>query len=31
MLRNTPGRYGVVTKTLHWLIALGVIGVIWLG
>ena len=31
MLRNTPDRYGVLTKALHWLIALGIIGMIWLG
>lgn len=31
MLRNTRDRYGLVTKTLHWLIALGIIGMIWLG
>lgn len=31
MLRNTPERYGLVTKTLHWLIALGILGMTWLG
>ena len=31
MLRNTPDGYGSVTKCLHWLIALSMIGMIWLG
>lgn len=31
MLRNSPDRYGLVTKTLHWMIALGIMGMIWLG
>ena len=31
MLRNTPERYGLVTKCLHWGIALGIIGILWLG
>ena len=31
MLRNGPDGYGLVTKSLHWTIALGIIGLIWLG
>ncbi len=31
MLRNSKNRYGLVTKLLHWLIALGIIGLIGLG
>lgn len=31
MLRNTDAGYGLVSKLLHWLIAFGVIGLIWLG
>jgi cytochrome b561 len=31
MLRNTPEAYGLVTKCLHWGIALGIIGLLWLG
>ena len=31
MLRNTTDRYGLVTKLLHWLIALSIIGLIGLG
>ena len=28
---NTETRFGLVSKLLHWLIALGIIGLIWLG
>lgn len=31
MLKDTPERYGVVTKCLHWTIAFGTIGLIGLG
>lgn len=31
MLKNTEARYGVVSKGLHWLIALLIVGLIWLG
>jgi cytochrome b561 len=31
MLRNTPETYGLVTKCLHWGIAIGIIGMLWLG
>ena len=31
MLHNTPTRYGAVSKVLHWLIALGMIGLTGLG
>jgi cytochrome b561 len=31
MLRNTVNSYGLVSKALHWLIALGIIGLIALG
>jgi len=31
MLKNTPERYGLVTKGLHWIIACAILGLIWLG
>lgn len=31
MLKNTPERYGLVTKALHWVIAFAILGLIWLG
>lgn len=31
MLKNTAYSFGLVTRVLHWLIALGIIGLIWLG
>lgn len=31
MLRNRENSYGLVSKTLHWLIALGIVGLIGLG
>jgi len=31
MLKNTPERYGLVTKLLHWIIAFSILGLIWLG
>ncbi len=31
MIRNTPSRYGLVSKFLHWLGAFLMIGLIWLG
>lgn len=31
MLKNNAYRFGLVSKLLHWLIALGIIGLIWLG
>ncbi|MFQ5660418.1 MAG: cytochrome b [Gammaproteobacteria bacterium] len=30
-IRNTEGRYGLFSKLLHWLIAIFIIGLIWLG
>jgi cytochrome b561 len=31
MLKNSPESYGAVSKTLHWSLALLIIGLIWLG
>ncbi len=31
MLRNTPARYGIVSKCLHWLLAAMMLGLGWLG
>lgn len=31
MLRNSKDRYGLVSKAFHWLIAIGITGLIWLG
>lgn len=31
MLRSTDTRYGVITRALHWIVALIIIGLIWLG
>ncbi len=31
MLKNTLTRFGLISRLLHWLIALGIIGLIWLG
>ena len=31
MLRNSSESYGLVSKVVHWLIALGIIGLTWLG
>jgi cytochrome b561 len=31
MLRSTDARYGVITRILHWIVALIIIGLIWLG
>lgn len=31
MLRSTDTRYGVITRILHWAVALIIIGLIWLG
>jgi cytochrome b561 len=31
MLKNSPRDYGLVTKLLHWLVALLLLGLIWLG
>jgi len=30
-IKNTPNRFGLVTKLSHWLIAFAIIGLIWLG
>ncbi len=31
MLTNSPSQYGLISKSLHWLIALSIIGLTWLG
>ena len=31
MLSNSDDRYGLISKILHWSMALGIIGLIWLG
>ena len=31
MLGNTEADYGLVSKALHWLIAAGIVGLVWLG
>ena len=31
MLKNTAFSFGLVTRVLHWLVAAGIIGLIWLG
>lgn len=31
MLKNTPARYGLVTKLLHWIIAFSIFALVWLG
>lgn len=30
-IKNTPETFGLLTKLLHWLIAIAIIGLIWLG
>ena len=31
LIKNTPARFGLFSKLLHWLIAILILGLIWLG
>ena len=31
LIKNTPSQFGLLSKLLHWLIAILILGLIWLG